>query len=110
MPRLTEDQRYEEQHMCSQKPQVSQCLLPARSRKKEMTTPETLGGGRETDHSCRKPNGRKMGLGHRGVSVCLLKATLVACCFLLTILGSIVKKVGQHCLFGTFGINSVPAT
>lgn len=25
-------------------------------------------GGRQTDHSYRKPNGRKMGSGHRGMS------------------------------------------
>lgn len=30
-------------------------LHPVRSRRKEFSPPETLGGGRETDHSFRKP-------------------------------------------------------
>lgn len=60
-------------------------------------------GGRQTDHSFRKPNGRKMGIGE---CLPLLKATLVACYFLVTTSGSVVKKVGQ-CLLSIFDINSM---
>lgn len=45
----------------------------------------------------------------RGIGECLrlLKATLVACYFLVITSGSVVKKVGQHCLLSIFDINSM---
>jgi len=45
----------------------------------------------------------------QGIGECLrlLKATLVACYFLVITSGSVVKKVGQHCLLSIFDINSM---
>lgn len=44
---------------------------PVRSRRKEFSPPETLGGGRETNHSFRKPQGGKVVWRTGNVGVCL---------------------------------------
>lgn len=96
------------------KPQVSQCLLNVATVtscvfQRERDTHTRDSGKRERDRqiTASEKQMEERWIWGIGECLCLLKVTLVACYFLVTTLGSVVKKVGQHCLLSIFDINSM---